>query len=259
MPFDFDGDKYRQASTHQKNWGNKLIAELALRGDESILDLGCGDGVLTRQLAELVPAGRVLGLDGSPGMIATALQQVRDNLSFVCMDINDLGFADEFDLIFSNATLHWVRDHVSLLANCFKALKRQGRLHWSFGGCGNSPGLVEALETSIASPEYNDYFVGFQWPWFMYNVEEYTALVKRAGYSHYKITLVNADSYYPNSDELIKWIDQPCLVPFLTFLKEENTKNLFRTAVISRMLERAGCGDGRYLEKFRRLNVRANK
>ena len=51
MAFDFDGKKYREASTHQKEWGQKLINELNLKGDESILDLGCGDGVITTQLA----------------------------------------------------------------------------------------------------------------------------------------------------------------------------------------------------------------
>ncbi len=70
--FEFDGEKYKAASTHQKEWGNDLISQLSLKGSEAILDLGCGDGVLTGQLALLVPEGTVLGIDSSVGMIETA-------------------------------------------------------------------------------------------------------------------------------------------------------------------------------------------
>ncbi len=61
--FEFDGNKYKKASKHQKKWGNKIIGELDLRGDEHILDLGCGDGILTEQLAQRIPRGHVIGID----------------------------------------------------------------------------------------------------------------------------------------------------------------------------------------------------
>ena len=256
MPFDFDGEKYQQASKHQKEWGNKIISELALTGNERILDLGCGDGVLTRQLAGIVPRGYVLGLDGSPGMIETAGHHTNDNLSFVCMDINDLDFSNEFDFIFSNAALHWVKDHENLLKNCKRALRENGRIRWSFGGFGNSLNLCGILEAAIKSPEYKDLFDGFEWPWYMPNTETYTRLVKNAGYSKYEITLENADRHFTSGDELIKWIDQPCIVPFLDYINEQKTKVKFRDTVITDMLAKTLCGDGTYFETFRRLNVK---
>ncbi len=70
--FEFDGEKYKKASRHQKEWGNKLISSLQLKGDETILDLGCGDGILIEQLSLLVPNGYVLGIDAFAGMIKTA-------------------------------------------------------------------------------------------------------------------------------------------------------------------------------------------
>ena len=70
--FEFDGRKYKIASIHQKECGNTLISELQPKGDESILDLGCGDGVLTEQLSLAVPKGKVLGIDASIRMIKTA-------------------------------------------------------------------------------------------------------------------------------------------------------------------------------------------
>jgi ubiquinone/menaquinone biosynthesis C-methylase UbiE len=66
MAHEFDSKKYEQASAHQKEWGAKLIAELDLKGNESVLDLGCGDGVLTTKIAKQLPAGRVLGIDAFP-------------------------------------------------------------------------------------------------------------------------------------------------------------------------------------------------
>ena len=64
MPFEFDAEKYRMASTRQKEWGTKLISELDLVGNERVLDLGCGEGSITAQLAKLLPDGNVIGIDG---------------------------------------------------------------------------------------------------------------------------------------------------------------------------------------------------
>ncbi len=90
MTHEFDGKKYEKASTHQKEWGSKLIADLDLRGSERVLDLGCGDGKLTAQLAELLPEGEAIGIDASQGMIAAALPKEKCNLRFRRLDINDL-------------------------------------------------------------------------------------------------------------------------------------------------------------------------
>ena len=81
--FEFDGQKYKNASTHQKEWGTRIISELNLKGTERILDLGCGDGVLTKLLAEKVPEGKVLGVDASIGMLDTAKEKSDEEYS-VC-------------------------------------------------------------------------------------------------------------------------------------------------------------------------------
>jgi len=129
MAFEFDGDKYKKASAHQKEWANKILGELQFTGNETILDLGCGDGVITDQLAGMVPDGEVLGIDASEGMIKTALQgKKHENVAFELKDINELDYSNTFDSIFSNATLHWILDHRKLLKNTFRALKSGGTI-----------------------------------------------------------------------------------------------------------------------------------
>jgi trans-aconitate 2-methyltransferase len=149
--YEFDGERYRAAAGHQREWGELLIAGLELQGDENILDLGCGDGALTARLADLVPRGLVLGLDASAGMIAATRPLTRSNLRFALQDISTLDFEDEFDLIFSNSALHWLNDQPRLLAACHRALKKGGRLCGGFPGAGSVRVLSRRSNRSWAS------------------------------------------------------------------------------------------------------------
>lgn len=254
--FEFDGKKYKKASKHQKEWGNALISELPFRGDERILDLGCGDGVLTEQLALAVPNGTVLGIDASGGMIETAKGIVRRNLEFQQMDINEMAFENEFDVIFSNAALHWVKDHKRLLKNAHKALKEQGILLWDFGGAGNCANFIAVIRGKIKDEKYADHFRDFAWPWQMPSKAEYEEWMSSSGFSDFTITEVNRDRRFSNAEEMIRWIDQPSIVPFLTCLPERDKKR-FREEVIAEMLGRTRQPDGTYFETFRRLKIDA--
>jgi len=103
MVHEFNGRKYEKASEHQKEWGARLIAELNLQGMERVLDLGCGNGTLTARIADLVPGGEVIGIDASHGMIDAAFSKTCGNLRFILMDIDDLDFAGQYDVVYSNA------------------------------------------------------------------------------------------------------------------------------------------------------------
>ena len=258
MTFDFDGKKYAQASAHQKQWGARLIAELDLRGDEHILDLGCGDGVLTSQLAELVPQGRVVGVDASQGMIDAAQAHTRDNLSFVLMDINDWTLTDRFHLIFSNATLHWILDHRRLLANVYAHLRESGIARFNFAGEGNCSNLYRVIKEVMGQDGFRPRFNGFVWPWFMPGVGEYEALLKHFQFRETSVWGENADRNFPNAEALVGWIDQPSLVPFLKQIDGPD-KESFRDAVVERMLKETAQGDGTFFETFRRINVLAKR
>lgn len=256
--YEFDGEKYKAASLHQKEWGQNLISKASLQGNEMILDLGCGDGSLTKQLSLLVPDGKVLGIDASMGMINTAKKICRANLDFIQMDINNLHFSNEFDLIFSNAALHWVKDHNRLLRNSYAALKKDGIILWDFGGNGNCSNFLEVVRKKMIEDKYIDFFRDFEMPWFMPSKNQYKDLISNIGYSDFTITEVNRDRYFPTSDEMIKWIDQPCIVPFLECLPDI-LKSTFRKEVVEEMLEKAQQPDGTCFESFRRLQIYAKK
>ena len=256
--YEFDGEKYKQASKHQKEWGNNLISQLHLYGTETILDLGCGDGVLSKQIAQLVPKGRVIGIDSSYGMLKTARQLECDNLSFVHMDINNMDFSDEFDIIFSNAALHWVLNHSLLLNHSFHALKQGGSIHWNFAADGTCTAFYDVVRMKMKEEKYAHYFNDFIWPWFMPSKEQYEAIIEPVGFSKIEIVMENKDRYFSDVDEMIKWIDQPSIVPFIKCIPD-NMKESFRKEVIQLMIERTKQKNGTCFETFRRINLTAIK
>ncbi|MCJ7550057.1 MAG: methyltransferase domain-containing protein [Anaerolineae bacterium] len=258
MAHEFDGRKYEKASAHQQEWGERLVAELDLKGTERVLDLGCGDGRVTAQLAALAPDGEVVGIDASRGMIEVAREKTGQNLSFRLLDIDHLDYEDAFDVVFSNATLHWVLDHHRFLLNVRRALRKDGVLRFNFGGEGNCAHLIRVVKETMALPAFAAQFAGFRWPWFMPSIETYAGLAMAAGLRDVRVWGENADRYFPDTAMLLRWVDQPCLVPFLPHVAGAD-REAFRSHVHARMIEETLQPDGRCFETFRRVNVFARK
>jgi trans-aconitate 2-methyltransferase len=258
MTHEFDGKKYERASAHQKEWGTKLIAELGLIGSEHVLDLGCGDGALTGQIAELLPDGDILGIDASQDMIDAALPKERSNLHFRRLDINDLDFEDQFDVVFSNATLHWITDHRRLLRNVRRAFRAGGRLRFQFAGEGNCASFFAVVHEAMTQEEFHPFFAEFEWPWYMPPVSEYERIAQSSGLRDIRVWGENADRFFPDVEAMVRWIDQPSLVPFLARIADP-MKGSFRNFVVSSMIDRTKQEDGRCFETFRRINVSAVK
>lgn len=258
MSFGFDGEKYKSASTHQKEWGAKLIAELDLSGTEHVLDLGSGDGALTAQIAALVPQGQAVGIDSSQSMIEVAKRHVQPRLRFELRDINELAYEAVFDVVFSNATLHWVKDHHRLLGRLFAALKPGGILRFNFAADGNCSTFNRIVQGLMASDRYVGHFQGFEWPWYMPKLEDYQALVSQFAFRELRVWGENADRLFPDAEAMILWINQPSLVPFLPRVPEPEREG-FRKEVVEQMVKAAQQQDGKCFETFRRVNLHARK
>ena len=258
QPFEFDAGRYRQASTHQQEWGARLIAELRLRGDEAVLDLGCGDGLLTARLAQHVPRGRVVGIDASRNMLEAARPLATDRLAFRCLDIDSLDYESEFDLVVSNAALHWIKDHRRLLENVHRALRPGGACRFNFAADGNCSHFNRVVQELMAEARYAQAFVGFEWPWFMPRLEEYESLLSSGPFSSHRVWGENADRSFPDAGAMTAWIDQPSLVPFLRCLSGDE-RQAFRDATVERMLHLTRRPGGTQFETFRRIHVMARR
>jgi trans-aconitate methyltransferase len=149
-------EDYARNSDAQLKWAQELRQNLNLQGNESVLDVGCGDGKITADFATTLPRGRVTGVDSSPEMIAYATRTYASkqypNLSFACVDARSLDFDQEFDLCFSNATLHWVDNHQAFLNGASRSLRRGGRLVISCGGQGDAADVLQVF-SELASCE----------------------------------------------------------------------------------------------------------
>jgi trans-aconitate 2-methyltransferase len=152
-PRDWDASTYDRVAAPQTRWGGVVLDRLALAGDETVLDAGCGSGRITEQLAERLPRGRVIALDGSPSMIAEArrrLARFGDRVELVVADLGrPFALPDGVvaDAILSTATFHWVPDHDALFRNLAAVVRPGGRLVAQCGGAGNIASVKAVLAT----------------------------------------------------------------------------------------------------------------
>lgn len=153
---DWDGAGYERVSALQRTMARRALAELTVRGDERCLDVGCGDGYVTRLVAVQLPRGSVLGVDPSPRMIEVARAAPvpsGTDVRFTAGDVLDLPFQGEFDLVCSFNALHWVRDQATALHSLRRAVRDDGRLLLRFVCAGPRPSLEDvAMQVSGREP-----------------------------------------------------------------------------------------------------------
>lgn len=151
MTRDWDAPTYDRVAHPMTRWGLAVVERLPLTGDERVMDAGCGTGRVTEQLAERLPRGRVVALDGSPAMVDAArdrLERFGDRIEYVVADLGrPLPVCGLVDAVFSTATFHWVPDHDALFENLAAVTRRGGRLVAQCGGAGNIGRIKRALAT----------------------------------------------------------------------------------------------------------------
>lgn len=203
------GDYYKNSSEQQK-WGLELLDKVSLSGGERVIDLGCGDGRITAEIASRAPAGSVLGIDKSEEAIRFARERfpraIFPNLAFEVKDIRDLDFHQEFDLVFSNAALHWVPDHAPLLYSIARGLNKGGRVVAQMGGKGNADGILQILDAIVGSEEWAPYFIDFIIPYTFYDLGEYEDLLQDSGLAIERVERILKKMVHRGVEPLEEWI-----------------------------------------------------
>ncbi len=260
--FTWDAADYAKSSPAQKCWAHELVQKIGLFGHERVLDIGCGDGKVSAEIARCLPAGSVTGLDSSPGMIRFARESfphtAYPNLTFEEGDAQALRYESEFEVVFSNAALHWVYDQRPVIAGIYRALKSGGRMIVQMGGKGNAAGVFAVLDRMIAEPAWARYFTGFSFRYGFFSPEEYCPWLAAAGLTPVRAELIPKEMVYPDQDGLAGWVRTTWL-PYIERVPEE-MRTEFVEEMVTRYLSMYSAGpDGTIRVAMVRLEIEAKK
>lgn len=253
---EWNSSVYHRLSGPQVSWGKKVLSRLRLRGDEVVLDAGCGTGRLTAELLDALPRGRVVGLDLSQNMLNSAREHLRDEfgsrVNLVAAHFLYLPFERAFDGIVSTAAFHWVLDHDRLFLNLRRALVPGGWLEAQCGGGPNIAALRKRADALAATPKFAAFFAGFREPWFYQDAEGAADCLRRAGFVSVETSVEAAPTVLEGPEHYTEFVRNIILRRHLEQIPTEDLRGEF----MARMTEMAAGDDPPFMLDYWRLNLR---
>ena len=246
MSRDWDAATYDRVSEPQVEWAAEVLGRLPLRGDETVLDAGCGSGRVTFLLLERLPAGHVIAVDSAPSMVEHARAALGDRATVFRANLTELELSERVDAVFSNAVFHWIADHERLFERLFAALRPGGRLVAQCGGAGNVERFHRAADAVGSEPPYAAYLAGWTGPWNFAGADETAVRLRRAGFAEVDTWLEPRPVAPPDPSGYLRSV---CLGYHLERLPEA-----LRAGYVEAVLERCG----RELD-YVRLNITARR
>jgi trans-aconitate methyltransferase len=220
MPIDtpsqeWNSSRYDKNARFVSDLGEPLVDLLSPQPGERILDLACGDGVLTEKI--IARGAEVVGVDGSSDMVSAARKR---GIDARLADAYQLDFAPEFDAVFSNAALHWMKcDPDAVIQGVRRALKPNGRFVAEMGGHGNVAAITVALCATIEKYGMNGEAMI---PWYFPSADEYRERLNRAGFRTEYIELIPRPTPLPTG--MRGWLET-FVIPFTNSLPQESRAN----------------------------------
>ncbi|MDQ3043594.1 MAG: methyltransferase domain-containing protein [Chloroflexota bacterium] len=258
-PREWNATSYHRVATPHITWGRSVLARLPLRGDETVIDAGCGTGRLTAELLEALPSGRVLALDQSANMLAAARDYLTprfgDQVSFFQVDLHTLMLDQIAEAIFSTATFHWLPDHPRLFANLFRALRPGG---WLVAQCGGGPNLAALRARAailMARPPFAAAFAGWPGPWEFAGAAETAERLRAAGFSEIETSLEAAPTVLSDAVAYTEFLTSVIFGTHLARLPNESS----RAAFIAPLTTQAATDDPPFSLDYWRLNLRGRR
>jgi trans-aconitate 2-methyltransferase len=246
MSRDWDAATYDRVSNPQVAMAEAVLERLSLRGDETVLDAGCGSGRVTELLLDRLPHGQVVAVDSAPSMIEHAREALGERATVLRASLTELTLDAPVDAAFSNAVFHWIADHERLFERLFAALKPGGRLVAQCGGKGNIDAFRRLADEVAAEPPYAPYMEDFVGPWNYASPEETEARLVAAGFEEVRCWL---QPWPVAPDDPLAYAGTVCLGNHLEALPEE-----LRAPYAEEVIRRSG--DPLVLE-YVRLNIDA--
>jgi trans-aconitate 2-methyltransferase len=247
MPgWEWDGATYDRIAAPQEAWGREVLARLELEGDETVLDAGCGSGRVTQALAERLPRGHAIAVDGSPSMARAARERLGAQADIRLADLLELELAEPVDAILSTATFHWIADHDRLFRRLRAALRPGGRLVAQCGGEGNVDRLRGKAATVMRREPFAERFRDWRAPWNYAGARQTSARLRGAGFREARCWLTPAPVTPPQPREFLRTV---IFGPHVQHLPEE-LRDPFMDAVMAAI-------DEPVIADYVRLNIDA--
>jgi trans-aconitate 2-methyltransferase len=254
---EWNSSAYHRLSGPQVSWGKKVLSRLQLRGDELVLDAGCGTGLLTAELLEALPRGRVVAVDLSQNMLRSArehLARFKGRVALVACDFVDLPFVGIFDGIVSTAAFHWVLDHDRLFENLRRSLVPGG---WIEAQCGGGPNVARVRERARAlagTQKFAPFLAGFPEPWLFEDAPGAAETLRRAGFVDVETSVEAAPTILESADQYSEFVRNIIFHRHLERIPNEQDRAEF----LSRLTDQAAKDDPPFLLDYWRLNLRGS-
>ena len=243
----WNASRYRERAAYVAAHGADVAGMLAPMPGERILDVGCGDGTLTRTIAD--NGACVVGMDQSADQVAAAQALGLDARVGNVLELNE---AESFDAVFSSAVLHWVKDAERAATNIFRAIKPGGRFVAEFGGAGNVQRVSDAILLALGERGIDGMIA---WPWYFPTDSAYQGILEQCGFEVHEIMLFERPTPLPGG--LAEWVEI-LAQPFLSLIADSEREELLSS--IEQHARPWLCDqDGNWHVDYVRLRLRAEK
>jgi trans-aconitate 2-methyltransferase len=251
----WDAETYDRIGTPMRGWSKQVIDDLELRGDETVLDAGCGSGSVTLDLRERLPRGRIFAVDASPEMIASLTKTLAErgvtNVMPITASLTDFTLPERVDAVFSNAVFHWIPDDDALFGCLFRATKPGGRMRAQCGGYGNNAHVLEAVAAVRERAEYAPHLAGFSDSKTYRTPERAQASLERAGWRDVRARLFEAPIPFEDPAAAALYVKTILLRDHVARLPEE-LRDAYPRAVVEETIRRWGAP---YVADYVRLDM----